>query len=295
MEIITKSAKMRTVSNKLRSEERSIGFVPTMGSLHEGHLSMVRESSRLSDVTIVSIFVDPGQFRSEKEFENFPRDLARDADCLTPIGVDYIFAPGYEEMYPPGFSSYVEVTGLSDRLEGVSRPGYFRSVTTALSILFNMVQPTFLFLGQRDAQQVVIVKRLIRDLHLPVEVVITPTVREDDGLACASRNRYLSPEERRAAPVLYRSIRIAEEMFADGERSVSRLLKAMRKEIEGESLARIDYLAITDTEKLEEVDDLSDRPGLVSAAAYFGNTRLIDNVILSENRFKSKTGRLKLG
>lgn len=295
MEIITKSAKMRTVSNKLRSEERSIGFVPTMGSLHEGHLSMVRESSRLSDVTIVSIFVDPGQFRSEKEFENFPRDLARDADCLTPIGVDYIFAPGYEEMYPPGFSSYVEVTGLSDRLEGVSRPGYFRSVTTALSILFNMVQPTFLFLGQRDAQQVVIVKRLIRDLHLPVEVVITPTVREDDGLACASRNRYLSPEERRAAPVLYRSIRIAEEMFADGERSVSRLLKAMRKEIEGEPLARIDYLAITDTEKLEEVDDLSDRPGLVSAAAYFGNTRLIDNVILSENRFKSKTGRLKLG
>jgi len=295
MEIITKSAKMRTVSNKLRSEESSIGFVPTMGSLHEGHLSMVRESSRLSDVTIVSIFVDPGQFRSEKEFENFPRDLARDADCLTPIGVDYIFAPGYEEMYPSGFSSYVEVTGLSDRLEGVSRPGYFRSVTTALSILFNIVQPTFLFLGQRDAQQVVIVKRLIRDLHLPVEVVITPTVREDDGLACASRNRYLSVEERRAAPVLYRSIRIAEEMFADGERSASRLLKAMRKEIEGEPLARIDYLAITDTEKLEEVDDLSDRPGLVSAAAYFGSTRLIDNVILSEDRFKSKTGRLKLG
>lgn len=295
MEIITKSAKMRTVSNKLRSEERSIGFVPTMGSLHEGHLSMVRESSRLSDVTIVSIFVDPGQFRSEREFENFPRDLARDADCLTPIGVDYIFAPGYEEMYPPGFSSYVEVTGLSDRLEGVSRPGYFRSVTTALSILFNIVQPTFLFQGQRDAQQVVIVKRLIRDLHLPVEVVITPTVREDDGLACASRNRYLSPEERRAAPVLFRAIRIAEEMFADGERSTSRLLKAMRKELEGEPLARIDYLAITDTEKLEEVDDLSDRPGLVSAAAYFGNTRLIDNIILSENRFKSKTGRLKLG
>lgn len=295
MEIITKSAKMRTVSNKLRSEERSIGFVPTMGSLHEGHLSMVRESSRLSDVTIVSIFVDPGQFRSEKEFENFPRDLARDADCLTPIGVDYIFAPGYEEMYPPGFSSYVEVTGLSDRLEGGARPGYFRSVTTALSILFNIVQPTFLFQGQRDAQQVVIVKRLIRDLHLPVEVVITPTVREDDGLACASRNRYLSPEERRAAPVLYRSIRIAEELFADGERSASRLLKAMRKEIEGEPLARIEYLAITDTEKLEEVDDLSDRPGLVSAAAYFGNTRLIDNVILSEDRFKSKTGRLKLG
>ncbi|QQS48838.1 MAG: pantoate--beta-alanine ligase [Acidobacteriota bacterium] len=295
MEIITKAAKMRAVSNKLCSDETKIGLVPTMGVLHEGHLSMVRNSSLLSDVTVVSIFVDPAQFRSEKEFENFPRDLARDADQLSPIGVDYIFAPGYAEMYPPGFSSYVEVTGLSDKLEGVSMPGYFRSVTTALSILFNIIQPQFVFLGQRDAQQAVIVKRLIRDLHLPVEVVITPTMREEDGLACASRNRYLTPEQRQASPALYRSIRLAEKLFADGERNSARLIKALRKEMENEPLARIDYIAVTDTEVLDDLDDLSERPGLVTIAAWFGNTRLVDNVILSEDRFKSKTGRLKLG
>ncbi len=295
MEIITKAAKMRAVSNKLCSEESKIGFVPTMGALHEGHLSMVREASLLSDIVVVSIFVDPAQFRSDKEFETFPRDLARDADRLMPIGVEYIFAPSYEEMYPAGFSSYVDVTGLSEKLEGASRPGYFRSVTTALSILFNIIQPQFLFLGQRDAQQVVIVKRLIRDMHLPVEVVITPTAREDDGLACASRNRYLTPEQRQAASVLYRTMRLVEELFAGGERSPARLLKAMRKELEKEPLARIDYIAITDTEQLEDIDDLSQRPGLVSVSAYFGNTRLGDNVILSEDRFKSRTGRLKLG
>ena len=196
MEIITKAARMRVVSGKLWEEGCSIGFVPTMGALHEGHLSMVREASRMADAVVVSIFIDPAQFRSEKEFEQFPRDLARDADQLAPIGVDYIFAPGYDEMYPPGFATHVEVEGLSDKLEGLSRPGYFRSVTTALSVLFNLVHPKFVFLGQRDAQQVVIVKKLVRDLHLPVEVVVTPIAREEDGLACSSRNRRLSPEER---------------------------------------------------------------------------------------------------
>ncbi|MGH9767810.1 MAG: 4-phosphopantoate--beta-alanine ligase, partial [Blastocatellia bacterium] len=165
MEIITKAARMRVVSNKLWEEGSSIGFVPTMGALHEGHLSMVRDASRMADTVVVSIFVDPAQFRSEKEFERFPRDLARDADQLTPIGVDYIFAPSYDEMYPPGFATHVEVEGLSDKLEGLARPGYFRSVTTALSLLFNIVHPKFVFLGQRDAQQVVIVKKLVRDLH----------------------------------------------------------------------------------------------------------------------------------
>jgi len=295
MEIITKAARMRAVSSKLWAEERPIGFVPTMGALHEGHLSMVREARRMADAVIVSIFVDPAQFRSEKEFERFPRDLARDADQLSPFDVDYIFAPAYDEMYPPGFASYVEVEGLSDKLEGLARPGYFRSVTTALSLLFNIVQPKFVFMGQRDAQQVVIVKKLARDLHLPVEVVVTPTMREADGLACASRNRYLSPEERRTAPALYRALRLAEEMFSDGERNSSRILKAMRKEIEKEPLAQIDYIAITDTEHLDPVDDLTGQNALVSVAAYFGKARLIDNVILSDERFRSRTGRLKLG
>jgi len=295
MEIITKAARMRVVSNKLWEESLSIGFVPTMGALHEGHLSMVRDASRMADTVVVSIFVDPAQFRSEKEFERFPRDLARDADQLTPIGVDYIFAPSYGEMYPPGFGAHVEVEGLSDKLEGLARPGYFRSVATALSILFNIVRPKFVFLGQRDAQQVVIVKKLVRDLHFPVEVVVTPTAREEDGLACSSRNRRLSPEERRAAPVLYRALTLAEEIFNDGERSAARIMKAMRKEIEKEPLARLDYLAITDAEHLDLLDDLTDQNALVSVAAYFGEARLTDNTVLSDSKYKSKNSRLKLG
>jgi len=295
MEIITKAARMRVVSGKLWEESRSIGFVPTMGALHEGHLSMVRDASRMADTVVVSIFVDPAQFRSEKEFEQFPRDLARDADQLAPIGVDYIFAPSYEEMYPPGFATHVEVEGLSDKLEGLSRPGYFRSVTTALSLLFNIVHPKFVFLGQRDPQQVVIVKKLVRDLSLPVEVVVTPIAREEDGLACSSRNRRLSHDERLAAPVLYRALTLAAEMFNDGERNPSRIIKAMRKEIERAPLARIDYIAITDTEHLDQLDDLTDQNALVSVAAYFGKTRLTDNTVLSDSRYKSKNSRLKLG
>ncbi len=295
MEIITKAARMRVVSGKLWDEQRSIGFVPTMGALHEGHLSMVREACLMTDAVIVSIFVNPAQFRSEREFAQYPRDLARDADMLAPIGVDYIFAPSDEEMYPRGFASHVEVEGLSDKLEGISRPGHFRGVATALSILFNLVHPKFVYMGQRDAQQTVIIKKLVRDLHLPVEIVVMPIVREADGLACASRNRHLSPDERRAAPVIYRALKLAEEMFADGERDPGRILKAVRKEIEKEPLAHIDYLAITDTEHLDPLNDLTDQNTLVLVAAYFGKNRLIDNLILSDEKVRSKTGRLKLG
>jgi pantoate--beta-alanine ligase len=295
MEIITKAARMRVVASKLLEEERAIGFVPTMGALHEGHLSMVRDARRMADAVVVSIFVDPAQFRSEKDFEQFPRDLARDADQLTPIGVDYVFAPSYAEMYPPGFATHVEVEGVSDKLEGLSRPGYFRSVTTALSLLFNIVQPKFAFFGQRDAQQVVIVKKLVRDLHLPVEIVVTPTAREEDGLACSSRNLLLSPEERLAATAIYRALGLAEEMFDAGERSASRIMKAVRKEIEREPLAQIDYIAITDTERLDPLEDLTDHNALVSVAVYFGKARLTDNAVLSDSRYKSKAGRLKLG
>jgi pantoate--beta-alanine ligase len=295
MEIITKAARMRIVSSKLWAEGRPIGFVPTMGALHEGHLSMVREARRMADAVIVSIFVDPMQFLSKKEFVKYPRDLARDADLLSPVGVDYIFAPSAEEMYPPGFATYVDVEGLSNKLEGISRPGYFRGVATALTILFNNVQPKFVFLGQRDAQQTVIIKKMVRDLDIPVEVVVMPIVREADGLACASRNRHLSPEERRASPVLYRALKIAEKMFDEGERNGGRIIKGMRKEIDQEPLARIDYMAITDAEHLDVIDDLTDQNALVSVAVYLGGTRLIDNVILSDARVKSKAGRLKLG
>jgi pantoate--beta-alanine ligase len=295
MEIITKAARMRQASLKLWAEQRPIGFVPTMGALHEGHLSMVREARRMADAVVVSIFINPAQFRSDREFDQFPRDLARDADCLAPLDVDYIFAPSAEEMYPKSFASFVEVESLSDKLEGISRPGYFRGIATAMCVMFNLIQPKFVFLGQRDAQQTVILKKLVRDLHLPVEIVPMPIVREADGLACSSRNRKLSPEERRAAPVLYRSLQLAEQMFHEGERDAGRILKVMRREIEAEPAIRLDYLAITDTEQLDPLDDLSGRNALVSLAAYFGQTRLIDNVILNDEKHRAKTAGVKLG
>jgi pantoate--beta-alanine ligase len=295
MEIITKAARMRQASSNLWSEQRPIGFVPTMGALHEGHLSMVREARRMADAVVVSIFVNPAQFRSDREFERFPRDLARDADRLAPLDVDYIFAPAAEEMYPKSFASFVEVEGLSDKLEGISRPGYFRGVATAMCVLFHLVQPKFVFLGQRDAQQTVILKKLVRDLHLPVEIVPMPIVREPDGLACSSRNRDLSAEERRAAPLLYRALQLAEQLFAGGERDANRMIKAIRRELESEPLIRLDYLAVTDTDQLDPLDDLTGRNALVSLAAWFGATRLIDNVILNDEKFRSKTARIKLG
>lgn len=293
MEIITKAAKMRLISRKLWMEERSIGFVPTMGALHEGHLSMVRDARRLADAVVVSIFVNPTQFDSGKEFEQYPRDLARDADQLSPIDVDYIFAPSAEEMYPPGFSSYVEIEGLSNKLEGQARPGHLRGVMTALNILLNIVHPQFVFVGQRDAQQTAMVKKMVRELQMPLEVVVTAIAREDDGLACSSRNELLSSAERNAAPVLYRALHLAEELFANGERSANKILKVVRKEIEKEPLAKIDYVALTDTEKLDPLDDLEGQKALVSVAAHFGNTRLIDNVVLKD-KVKGKTGMLKL-
>lgn len=295
MEIVTRAARMQSLVEKLAEEVKPVGFVPTMGALHEGHLSLVREARRMTDAVIVSIFVNPTQFGEGEDFSRYPRDLARDADTLTPLGVDYIFAPGVEEIYPRNFSTFVNVEGLSDQLEGAARPGHFRGVTTVLMILFNIIRPKFVFMGQKDAQQVVIVRKMVRDLHLPVEIVVCPTVREADGLALSSRNKYLSPEERRAAPVLFRSLRKAEELFADGERSARRLIRAMEKELQREPLARADYIAVTDTERLSPLDDLSHRSALVSLAVRFGTTRLIDNVILNDEDFKSKSGRLKLG
>ena len=209
--------------------------------------------------------------------------------------IDYIFAPPVEDIYPKGFSTWVEVGEQSDKLEGASRPGHFRGVATALTILFNLIHPKFAFVGQKDAQQTVITKKLVRELHLPVEIVVMPTVREADGVALSSRNQDLSPDQRRAAPVLFRSLHVAEQMFAEGERSAARLNRAIRKELAAEPLARFDYLAITDTERLEPLDDLNDQRVLISLAAWFGETRLADNVILNDEKFKSKTGRLKLG
>jgi pantoate--beta-alanine ligase len=295
MEIITRAARLQAVTSKYTEESQPIGFVPTMGALHEGHLSLVREARRMSDAVIVSIFANPAQFESVSDFERYPRDLARDADLLSPIGVDYVFAPPVEEIYPKGFSTWIEVRELSERLEGLSRPNYFRGASTALTILLNLIHPKFVFMGQKEAQHTVIAKKLVRELHLPVEVVVMPIVRESDGLALSTTNLDLTPDGRRAAPVLHRALRVVEQMFDEGERSASKLSKAIRKEIGRELEARLDYVEITDSERLETIDELDNQVALVSVAAFFGPARLSDNIILNDQKFKNTTGRLKLG
>lgn len=290
MEIITKVARMQFVAEKLCAERRSIGFVQTRGALHEGHLTRVREARRMSDVVVVSIFVNPFPDAARQELSDHPGDLARNADLLTPIGIDYVFAPAVDEIFPQGFSSLVRVTGLSDRLEGLVSPDHFDGVTTSTTILFNVVKPKFAFLGQRDIQQTVVIKRLVRDLHLPVEVVVVPMVRESDGLACSSRNRLLTSEERQAALTLSRSLRLAEELYEGGERQAQRIIRQMRKEIDPEAGLRLEYLAVTDLERLEPIEDLSThRRTLVSLAAYAGPHRLIDNTILCDDIQRTKS------
>ena len=278
---------MSSVARKLRREQdRTIGLVPTMGALHEGHLSLVREARRMCDVVVVSVFVNPTQFGPGEDFEHYPRDLTKDAAVLTDYNVDYIFAPPPEEIYPKGFSTYVTVEGLSDQFEGVSRPGHFRGVATVVTILLNTIRPDFAFFGQKDAQQSLIVKRMVRDLAFDTEIVILPTVRDESGLAVSSRNAYLNEEERQAASVLYRALTRAKEAYADGERSGPRLAEVVRATIGTEPRAHIDYIGVTDADTLEKLDKLNDRTVLVSVAARFGKTRLIDNIVL--NRHKQK-------
>ncbi|CDM64298.1 pantoate--beta-alanine ligase [Pyrinomonas methylaliphatogenes] len=291
MEIITRRQRMSMVARKLRREDaKTIGLVPTMGALHEGHLSLVREARRMCDVVVVSIFVNPTQFGPNEDYERYPRNLTQDTSLLAGYNVDYIFAPSVEEIYPKGFATYVTVEGLSDQLEGASRPGHFRGVATVLTILFNIVRPDFAFFGQKDAQQTVVVKRLVRDLAFDTEIVVLPTVREASGLAMSSRNAYLNEEERRAASVLYRALARAEAAYLNGERSARKLLELVREEIATEPLVRLDYVSLNDAETLEKLEKLDDRTALLSLAAYVGNTRLIDNVVLHPARQRERAG-----
>ncbi|HEX8137522.1 MAG TPA: pantoate--beta-alanine ligase [Pyrinomonadaceae bacterium] len=285
MEIINRRQRMSSVSRKVRrQQDKTIGLVPTMGALHEGHLSLVREARRMCDVVVVSVFVNPTQFGPGEDFANYPRDLTHDAGVLTDYNVDYIFAPTAEEIYPKNFSTYVTVEGLSEQMEGVSRPGHFRGVATVVTILLNIVRPDFAFFGQKDAQQTVIVKRLVRDLAFETEIVVLPTVREERGLALSSRNTYLNGEEHDAAQVIYRALMHAKQVYKDGERNGSRLAGVVRSAIEAEPRARIDYISITDADTLEKLDKLDDRTVLISVAAYIGKTRLIDNIVLNRKK-----------
>jgi len=291
MEIINRRKRMMSVARKLRREEnRTIGLVPTMGALHQGHLSLIHEARAMCDVVVVSIFVNPTQFGAGEDFESYPRDLTADSALLAEYNVDYVFAPTLEEIYPQGFSTFVTVEGLSEQLEGASRPGHFRGVTSIVAILFNIVRPHFAFFGQKDAQQSVIVKQMVRDLAFNTEIVVIPVVREESGLAMSSRNEYLNDEQRQAATVLSRALSQARAEYEEGEYSAARLIELVRSTIEKESLARIDYVSVNDAETLENLDKIEDRPVLLSLAVFVGKTRLIDNVVLGKTKKQDAAG-----
>jgi pantoate--beta-alanine ligase len=291
MEIINRRQRMASVSRKLRREEdKTIGLVPTMGALHDGHLSLVREARRMCDVVIVSVFVNPTQFGAGEDFERYPRDLTGDTTKLADYNVDYIFAPPVEEVYPRGFATYVNVEGLSGSMEGAARPGHFQGVATILTVLFNTIRPDFAFFGQKDAQQTLVVKRLVRDLAFDLEVAVLPTVREQSGLALSSRNAYLTDEQRRAAAVLYRALSQAREVYNEGERSAKRLAETVRAQVDAEPLARLEYVGVVDAETMEKYDRIpEERPVLIALAANVGRTRLIDNIVIQPARQKART------
>ena len=258
----------------------NVGIVPTMGYLHEGHLSLVRASRDRDDVTIATIFVNPTQFGPTEDLSRYPRDEARDLALLEREGIDAVFMPSVEEMYPAGYGTYVIVEGLTQRLEGASRPTHFRGVTTIVAKLLNILQPHRAYFGQKDAQQLAVVRRMVRDLDLPVEIVGMPIVREADGLALSSRNVYLTAEQRVAALVLSRSLGDVRDAYAGGERDAGKLRSLVESAVAAERLAELDYASVADAETLDEIKRL-DRPALVSLGVRFGGTRLIDNTVLT--------------
>lgn len=262
-----------------KSHGRSIGFVPTMGFLHEGHLSLVRESVRRADVTVVSIYVNPTQFEPKEDFKQYPRDIHRDTELLKNEGVDYLFLPDNQEIYPEGYKTYVEVHDLQDKLCGRSRPGHFRGVCTVVLKLFNTVNPDMAFFGQKDAQQAIILKRMAQDLNLGVKIEVVPIVREEDGLALSSRNSCLDQEEKRAALVLSKSLDEARVMVQNGERDSGQIVDRMKEMIGREPLVKIDYVEIVDMENLDPVQKIENK-ALAALAVFVGKVRLIDNAIL---------------
>lgn len=258
----------------------TIGFVPTMGYLHEGHLALVQRARTENSAVVVSIYVNPAQFGPREDLASYPRDLNRDLEMLRRQGTDIVFVPSNDEMYPPEFGSWIDVEKVTERLEGASRPGHFRGVATIVAKLFNIVQPTRAYFGQKDAQQALVIKRMVADLNMGLEIVVIPTVRESDGLAMSSRNVYLSRRERQAATVLFKALTLARQLRRRGETEGEEIRRQMTALIEKEPVARIDYVSIADAETLEELTSV-DRPALASLAVKIGKTRLIDNMPLA--------------
>ena len=272
MKVVETIADLKSLRLKLAEP---VGFVPTMGYLHEGHLALVRQARAEDPSVVVSIFVNPTQFGPQEDFKKYPRDPQRDLALLEKEGVDLVFMPPVDEMYPPQFSSWVEVGEVDERLEGASRPGHFRGVATVVARLFDLVQPNKAYFGQKDAQQLAVIKKMVADLNLSVEIVAVPTVREPDGLAMSSRNTYLNPEERKQAVVLYQALSLAQKLYSEGEKDAQTIRRQMTDLIQKQPLADIDYISIADAETLDELDVVRP-PALVSLAVKIGSTRLID-------------------
>jgi len=284
MEIINRRQRISSVARKHRRENKTIGFVPTMGALHEGHLSLVREARQMADIVIVSVFVNPTQFTEKQDFDKYPRDITADAALLSEYNVDYLFAPSEDEIYAENFSTYVNVEGITETLEGEFRPGHFRGVATVVTILLNSVRPDFAFFGQKDAQQVAVIKRLATDLGFDSEIVVVPTMREASGLAMSSRNELLTAEQREKASVIYAGLKVAEEMATTGETNPDSLVEEVKRTIVREPMAELEYVAVTDPDTFAPISRLGEGRTLISIAVKFGDVRLIDNIILESGQ-----------
>jgi pantoate--beta-alanine ligase len=279
MRVIEKVNDMKNLSKEWRREGYVISFVPTMGFLHEGHLALVRKAKELGDKVVVSIFVNPLQFGPSEDFREYPRDLERDKKLLQKEGVDALFVPNAEEMYPPDFQTYVEVTKLTKGLCGAFRPGHFKGVTTVVLKLFNIVQPDIAIFGEKDYQQLQVIKQMVKDLNLDIKIVGHPTVRETDGLAMSSRNTYLSPLEKKSALSLYKALLLAEKLIKEGEKEAKKIKKELEEFIYSFPFTRVQYIELVDPETLEPVE-IIDKPVLCALAVYVGKARLIDNKII---------------
>ncbi len=275
---------MASLTRKLRRENKTLGFVPTMGALHEGHLSLISQARQMSDVVIVSIFVNPAQFNEQTDYDKYPRNLTADAALLSEYQIDYIFAPDASEIYGEKFSSYVYVENLTETLEGASRPGHFRGVATVVTILFNTIRPDFAFFGQKDAQQVALIKRLTQDLGFETEIITAPIVREESGLAMSSRNALLSEQERQKASIIYKALREAKILVKNGERKSVAIAEKVRQVIQSEPLAQIDYIAVVDNETLAPVEKIGENAVLIAVAVRIGKVRLIDNIVFNRKQ-----------
>ncbi|MCX7983054.1 MAG: pantoate--beta-alanine ligase [Syntrophales bacterium] len=282
MEIIKTVKEMQEKAEKLRQTGKIISFVPTMGYFHEGHLSLMREGRKLGDCLVVSIYVNPTQFGPNEDLDRYPRDFERDHKMAESVGVDVIFYPSNGEMYPAGYQTYVNVEKVTQNLCGLSRPGHFRGVATVCCKLFNIVKPHYAVFGRKDFQQLVVIKQMVRDLNIDLQVIPMPTMREADGLAMSSRNVYLSEKERESALSLSRSLRMAERMYEAGERNVERIVQEVTNFITGHPFTKIDYVKICDVDSMMDIVGEIDRPAVLALAVFVGKTRLIDNHVLGE-------------